>query len=619
MEEDGLIDHTLSRISNSNSTSSATTMDEEWLGTLHRDLRIGTDVCAALDRTATRGGSAAFRALLISRPLVSSTALRARQETLRALEGRMTDFKDDEKWQALKEREADALWLIGAKSDEAVRALYDETLIDPWPLSILSRFSPAALVAWNVYRVAMIPVMGLLAPVFYVVVPYLVVLRQSDNPPSFIDFCGKLLAGLLRAPNLETLVTPQQKWAAIAVHLFSLAVSAFAYLSGILGSLQHARSLIERHRVLRVRMARAREFVEAAEKLHDALWRPELGEAFGMRPHGTGQCSGFGCGFVESTKIKTGGHIQRALEHGAKLRDYARFIPERAEEALRSVYELDALVSVLKARRDHSMSWVEFLEDEQPQLRLEGLAHPCLPPADVKRNDVSLGDGSGQKKHMILTGPNAGGKSTLMKAMLCAALMAQTLTIAPCSTAAAMTPFDMLGSHLNVADRTGHESMFEAEMHRMASVLSECEDTKKRLLAIDELFSSTNVVEGTSAAAACARRLGKRPGTLSVISTHFSLVAKQVNGDKGDEANFACCSMPVKRTSSMGIEFPYKLTEGSSTQYIALELMAKSGCGAFDAELVADALRIKRSLVQRLKADAVNSNKSNLPEQHRPS
>jgi DNA mismatch repair ATPase MutS len=280
------------------------------------------------------------------------------------------------------------------------------------------------------------------------------------------------------------------------------------------------------------------------------------------------------------------------------------------------VYELDALVSVLKARRDHSMSWVEFLEDskDEPELRLEGLAHPCLPPADVRRNDVSLG-GPKHKKHMILTGPNAGGKSTLMKAMLCAALMAQTLTIATCSTAAAMTPFDMLGSHLNVADRTGHESMFEAEMHRMAGVLSdrdrESTRIKKRLLAIDELFSSTNVVEGTSAAAACARRLGKRPGTLSVISTHFSLVAKQVNGEEEDGGDFACCSMPVKRTSSMEIEFPYKLTEGSRTQYIALELMAKSGCGAFDAELVADALRIKRSLVQRLnpkaakKSDAV--------------
>jgi len=571
----------------------ATKNQQGWLGTLHRDLRVGTDVLAALDRTRLRGGRPVLRSILLSDPLTDVQALRARQAALQELDSKADD---EERWRYLAEREADVLWLVGARNDDAVRALYDETLIEPWPLSVLNRRSPLALVAWNIYRIAMIPIMGLLAPVFYVVVPYLVMLRQP-NPPSFVDFFKAMLGGLLRpAVPATTSATPatslgsdQQRWAAMVVHWLSLVVSAVAYISGILGSVQHARNLVERHGVLRGRVRRAREFLEMAGTLDAALWRPELAAMLSNTVPGQIRWS---CGCCSHGVKGSKNLVGAALEHGACLRDYASFRADDAAAALRRMYDLDALVSLLRSRRELRMSWAEYVDAPEPEMRMRGLSHPCLSPGAVRRNDVSLG-GTVSKRHMLLTGPNAGGKSTLMKAILCAALLSQTTTIAPCSESMALTPFDMLGSHLNVADRTGHESMFEAEMHRMAGVLSEGQDERKRLLAIDELFSSTNVVEGTAAAAACAKRLGERRGTLSVLSTHFTLVAKQVPSE-----TFECCSMPVRRGKDGRIEFPYKLTPGSKIQYIALELMARHPAGAFDAELVADALRIKRSLAK---------------------
>lgn len=597
-----LIDATLERLEPS---EKETRENKPWLGTLHRDLRVGTDVMAALDRTRLRGGRPVLRSILLSDPLTDVAALKARQAALKLLELE-NDNKNEESWRYLAEREADVLWLVGARNDEAVRALYDETLIEPWPLSMLNRQSPLALVAWNIYRVAMIPIMGLLAPVFYVIVPYLVVLRQP-NPPSFFEFLRTLLGGLLRPSNPATSASsenqnPHQKWAALIVHWISMVISAVAYISGILGSVQHARNLVDRHAVLRERVRRAREFLSKAEALDGALWRPELAEAFYIAGH-VCKTQNWSCGCRlkseghKSEKSGSGGKckdlVRGALEHGGCLRDYASFRAEDAEAALRRVYYLDALMSIVRARRDLSMSWTEFVDAPEPEMRMQGLAHPCLPPGSVKRNDVVLG-GHEHKGHMLLTGPNAGGKSTLMKAVLCAALLSQTLTVAPCSQSMAMTPFDMVGSHLNVADQTGYESMFEAEMHRMAGVLSESARPCKRLIAIDELFSSTNVVEGTAAAAACAKRLGEQRGTLSVISTHFTLVAKHVPHE-----TFECCSMPVKRTKEGGrIEFPYALTKGSSTQYIALELMARHSESAFDAPLIADALRIKSALAR---------------------
>jgi DNA mismatch repair ATPase MutS len=253
---------------------------------------------------------------------------------------------------------------------------------------------------------------------------------------------------------------------------------------------------------------------------------------------------------------------------------------------MRVAYALDTLLSIPRARATMGATWAEFVATEgssKALLDVRGLRHPCLAGGDAVENDWCLGE-----SNALLTGPNAGGKSTLLKATLAAVLMAQTLTIAPCSGGCRLTPFSYLSSHINVPDSAGRESLFEAEMHRAKrnlDTLSALAPGRRALIVMDEIFSSTNPVEGIAGAFAVARRLAAHPGALCIISTHYTYLCKLERETGGLFLNFR---MPVGDTDK------FKLMRGVSRQYVALELLRRSG---FDEGIVSDAIEVKRTLL----------------------
>lgn len=549
---------------------------------LHQDLEIPSSTeWERLSVASTRGGRSTFRHLLVSPLLTDISDLTNRQTVLQSLEDRLLDVGDEfEKDLAfLAEREDDVLWVLGVHQDEAAHLMYNDVLIEPWPASVLNRHSSAALILWNIYRILVIPAIGVFAPLVSIILPYLVVCRQP-NPPTFPEFARLLFGSTAAAPQCLPM-NPTLRWVVQGV---SILISIMAYVSGLLAGFQNARTLWSHHRVLNLRMRRAREFLSKAKTVNTRLWRPELSCIF-ERDHAAcldnndvqeGQCQG----------------IRDTLRvHGQCLREYARMDRDRLHGCLRQVYDLDATIAVVRLKRRHSMCWTKFVESDHPEMHLSGLKHPWLMVSDIAQsctpNDIMLG--AVGKPHVLLTGPNAGGKSTLMKAMLATILLSQVLTIAPCSVSASLTPFNTVISQMNVSDLTGKVSTFEAEMRRVVEILS-TPPPGFRFLAIDELFSSTNVVEGTAAAAACARKIATCPRTLSIISTHFSMISDHLQPEL-----FELLSMPVERVDGK-IRFPYRLRPGKSTQFIALELMSQTFT---NDHLIQDAIRIKRAIISR--------------------
>ena len=92
-----------------------------------------------------------------------------------------------------------------------------------------------------------------------------------------------------------------------------------------------------------------------------------------------------------------------------------------------------------------------------------------------------------------------------------------------------LTPFDILNSYLNIPDCKGKESLFEAEMHRSLAHINMCKslsDEKKSFIIMDEIFSSTNPVEGISGAYAIAKKMASFENSVCIITTHFSELTK---------------------------------------------------------------------------------------------
>ncbi len=214
----------------------------------------------------------------------------------------------------------------------------------------------------------------------------------------------------------------------------------------------------------------------------------------------------------------------------------------------------------------------------KPVINLKGFWHPMLNPAKVVTNDINLG--SDTPSNGIITGPNAGGKSTCLRGVCLSVLFASTLGIAP-ATQAAITPFHNIATYLSVADSEGKESLFQAEMRRAQSLLNSIKalaPNQFSFVAMDELLTGTNPKEAVAGVRGIAERVGSFANSSVLLTTHFV----ELTSLEKETKHFTNFKVTVDKVDGK-FKFPYKLELGITDQAIALELLAESG---FDNEIL---------------------------------
>jgi DNA mismatch repair protein MutS len=256
--------------------------------------------------------------------------------------------------------------------------------------------------------------------------------------------------------------------------------------------------------------------------------------------------------------------------------------------------EVDAYLSIVCLVRDfndknYNICYTRYESSVKPHIKLSGLWHPYLAKNksndEVVCNSVELG-GTANPNNIVLTGPNAGGKSTFIKAMSLSLLFSQTFGIS-FSKEAYITPMTIIDTYLNIPDCKNKESLFEAEMHRSRNHLNKLKELGEQefsFIVMDEIFSSTNPEEGISGAYAICNKLAEYNNSIAVITTHFNYLTNLEKGGK-----YKNYKIPISRNAENEIVYPYQLECGASDQHIALELLKKKG---FDISLVEDALNI---------------------------
>lgn len=203
-------------------------------------------------------------------------------------------------------------------------------------------------------------------------------------------------------------------------------------------------------------------------------------------------------------------------------------------------------------------------------LSVKNLVHPLLPNC-ISNNYENAG-------HGLLTGPNRGGKSTFCKALGISIVSAQSWGIA-WAESMTLQPFGAIHTALEPAGKLGHASTFEAEIVFAKSVLQAPE--RPLFVMMDEIFHSTNAVDGIRASGVFLESLYTKQDVCSLISTHYRDLAEQFSERASVYQMVAHDGMPLVYT--------YKIASGVSDKSSVDELLLFHG-------LLATAVEVPRKL-----------------------
>ncbi|EPN1649489.1 DNA mismatch repair protein MutS [Cronobacter dublinensis] len=179
--------------------------------------------------------------------------------------------------------------------------------------------------------------------------------------------------------------------------------------------------------------------------------------------------------------------------------------------------ELDVLANL--AERADTLNYHCPTLTDKPGIRLVEGRHPVVERVlnePFIANPLSL---SPQRRMLIITGPNMGGKSTYMRQTALIVLMAYIGSFVPAEEAE-IGPIDRIFTRVGAADDLASgRSTFMVEMTETANILHNA--TEHSLVLMDEIGRGTSTYDGLSLAWACAENLANRIKALTLFATHY--------------------------------------------------------------------------------------------------
>ena len=222
------------------------------------------------------------------------------------------------------------------------------------------------------------------------------------------------------------------------------------------------------------------------------------------------------------------------------------------------------------AERAQTLSLVKPEIVDTPCIEIEGGRHLVVEQVidtPFIANDLSLGE---DKRLLVITGPNMGGKSTYMRQTALIVILARVGSFVPADRLK-VGPVDRIFTRIGASDDlAGGRSTFMVEMTETATILNNA--TEHSLVLMDEIGRGTSTFDGLSLAWAAAHHMGEKARAFTLFATHYfelTALAQELHG---------CDNVHLSATEHAGrLVFLHSVRAGPANQSYGLQVASLAG------------------------------------------
>ncbi len=291
---------------------------------------------------------------------------------------------------------------------------------------------------------------------------------------------------------------------------------------------------------------------------------------------------------------------QREYELFCKLRDLVGLETNSIRKAARAVAGLDAMAGLADLASSEGYCKPKILIPDNNNsnrfMDIKGCRHPVVEQILVEErftpNNIKLGK---ETELIILTGPNASGKSCFLRQIGLIQLLAQIGSWVPAEKAE-IGLVDRIFTRVGaVDDLAAGQSTFIVEMADTANILNNA--TKRSLVLLDEIGRGTSTFDGLSIAWAVSEHLANKLHSRTIFATHYH----ELNDLSKRLKNVKNFQVLVQKTGKELI-FLHQIKSGGASQSYGIEAARLAG-------VPNQVLTRARTILNKLETEAPTSKK----------
>lgn len=219
---------------------------------------------------------------------------------------------------------------------------------------------------------------------------------------------------------------------------------------------------------------------------------------------------------------------------------------------------VDNLLELQHNIKSKKMNKCKYMKNKNKCIFRDSYYGPLQSDKNVVSNTYSLDN------NIIITGPNAAGKTTILKGTLFNIILSQQIGYGFYKSAS-INPYEYLHCYINIPDTSGRDSLFQAEARQCKGILDiiSANKNKRHFCVFDELYSGTNPYEAIASAYAYLEFISKNVHVDFMLTTHYIELCQRI-----EENHVKRIQNKYMETTGVqkpgAFEYTYKLKKGIS-------------------------------------------------------